>query len=164
MAETMVSLFRRLTSGVYVVGVGKGERINAFTAAWAIQASFDPLLVVICINPRHASYRIVKESGVFSINVLKKDQLDLARHFGKPSTADKLAVIPWHPGRSGAPVLDQGLAYFDCRVSHECPAGDHALIIGHVIDGALLEPDAEPLYYRDTGDMDGSSALYPAGF
>ena len=38
-------LFRRLSTGVYVVGVAAGERRNAFTAAWLTQVSFDPLLV-----------------------------------------------------------------------------------------------------------------------
>ena len=29
-------------------------------------------------------------------------------------------------------------------------------------DIPVLEPDAEPMSYAETGDMDGSSALYPA--
>ena len=42
--------------------------------------------------------------------------------------------------------------------------GDHELVVGRVIDGRLLARDAEPMAYADTGEMDGSSALYPPMF
>src|SRR5438105_2575087 len=51
--------FRRLTLGVYVVGVGGDGRADAFTAAWIIQASFDPLLLALSINRQHASYPLL---------------------------------------------------------------------------------------------------------
>jgi flavin reductase (DIM6/NTAB) family NADH-FMN oxidoreductase RutF len=46
----------------------------------------------------------------------------------------------------------------------EYPAGDHALVVGKVIDGKLLDSEAEPLSYRQTGAMDGASALFPDAF
>ena len=77
--------FKRLTQGVYVVGVAHGETRNAFTAAWVMQVSYDPLLLALSINPNHSSYRLLKEGRSFSVNVLKKGQLDLADHYGRPS-------------------------------------------------------------------------------
>jgi flavin reductase (DIM6/NTAB) family NADH-FMN oxidoreductase RutF len=44
-------LFQRLTQGVYVVGVAHEEARNAFTAAWVMQVSFDPLLLALSVNP-----------------------------------------------------------------------------------------------------------------
>ena len=67
-----------------------GSARNAFTAAWVMQVSFDPLLLALSINPRHSSYGLLKESRAFSINVLKKGQLDLAGHYGQPASADKI--------------------------------------------------------------------------
>jgi flavin reductase (DIM6/NTAB) family NADH-FMN oxidoreductase RutF len=46
-----VDLFRRLTNGVYIVGVAHGAARNAFTAAWITQVSFDPLLIALSVNP-----------------------------------------------------------------------------------------------------------------
>ena len=46
---------QRLTQGVYVVGVAHGEVRNAFTAAWVMQVSFDPLLLALSINPHHSN-------------------------------------------------------------------------------------------------------------
>jgi flavin reductase (DIM6/NTAB) family NADH-FMN oxidoreductase RutF len=162
MNET-VTLFRRLTYGVYVVGVADGAKRDAFTAAWVMQTSFDPLLLALSINPGNASYPLLHASGGFTVNVLKKEQQDLARRLGTRSgrEEDKLAGIRWRPGRTGAPILEEALAYFDCELAGRLRAGDHELVLGRVTDGRVLAPGAVPLTYAETGDMDGSSALYP---
>ena len=162
----ITELFRRLTSGVYVVGVAGGEQRDAFTAAWVMQASFDPLLLALSINPEHASYPLLHAGRGFTVNVLKQGRLDLARRFGTRSARDedKLEGIRWRPGRTGAPILQDALAYFDCELAGHTPAGDHELVLGRVTDGKVLDRNAAPLTYADTGDMDGSSALYPRNF
>ena len=162
----ITALFRRLTYGVYVVGVSDGDDRDAFTAAWVMQTSFEPLLLALSINPEHASYPLLHSGGGFTVNVLKQGQQDLARWFGTRSgrDEDKLAGIRWRPGRTGAPILEDALAYFDCELSGEMGAGDHELTLGRVTYGRLLDPDAAPLVYAETGDMDGSSALYPKKF
>ena len=156
--------FRRLTLGVYVVGVAGDGRADAFTAAWVMQASFDPLLLALSINREHASYPLLHAGGGFVVNVLKQEQLDLARAFGTLSgrDRDKLAPVRWRPGRGGAPILEGALGYFDCRLEGAMPAGDHDLVLGRVLEARLLDPEAVPLTYAETDDMDGSSALYPA--
>ena len=164
MGDSIAALFQRLTQGVYVVGVAQGETRNAFTAAWIMQASFDPMLLVLSVNPQHSSYALLKQSGVFSVNVLKKDQLALAAHFGQAAGADKLASVAWTKGGAGAPLLQDALAWFECRLVSEHPAGDHHLAVGRVVDGRLLDAEAEPLTYAETGALDGASALFPERF
>ena len=109
MSDSIAALFQRLTHGVYVVGVAHGELRNAFTAAWVMQVSFDPLLLALSINPHHSSYRLLKEGQAFSVNVLKKGQLELAAHYGGPAGPDKLASGEWTIGRR-VPVLLESLA------------------------------------------------------
>jgi flavin reductase (DIM6/NTAB) family NADH-FMN oxidoreductase RutF len=164
--DTVAALFRRLTMGVYVIGVSDGQRKDAFTAAWIMQASFDPLLLAISINPNNASYELLHASGCFTVNILKQNQLDLARHFGTTSgrDQDKLERIRTRPGRAESPILEDALAYFECELEGRTRAGDHELVLGRVVDGQILDPKAVPLTYGETGDMDGSSALYPGEF
>ena len=159
----VAALFHRLSSGVYVVGVADGKRRNVFTAAWVMQTSFDPLLLALSINPEHASYPLLHAGQGFTVNVLQQGQQELARRFGTRSgrDEDKLAGIRWRPGRTGAPILEDALAYFDCELGGGMVAGDHELLLGRVTDGKVLNRDAAPLTYAETGDMDGSSALYP---
>jgi flavin reductase (DIM6/NTAB) family NADH-FMN oxidoreductase RutF len=163
-SREIAELFHRLTFGVYAIGVASGEQRDAFTAAWVMQVSFDPLLLALSINPHNASYRLLHAGGGFTVNVLRREQLDLARLLGTRSgrDEDKLAGILWRPGRSGAPIFQEALAYFDCELAGRMPAGDHEVVLGRVTDGQLLDRRSAPLTYADTGEMDGSSALYPS--
>ena len=164
MSGSIAALFQRLTQGVYVVGVAHGEARNAFTAAWVMQVSFDPLLLALSINPHHSSYGLLKEGGAFSVNVLKKGQLELAARYGGRAGPDKFALREWTTSRIGVPLLCEALAWFECQVVGEHPAGDHLLVLGKVINGKLLDSEAEPMTYRQTGAMDGASELFPDVF
>ena len=164
MSEKLASLFNTLTHGVYVVGVAAGGKVNAFTAACVMQASFDPPMLVLSINPQHYSWVLLKTGGCFSVNVLRQQQMDLALHFGKPVTADKLACIDWQPSARGMPVLDAAMAWFECEYADECVAGDHVLVTGKVTAGAVLDTAGVPMNYRDTHGIDGSAALFPDDF
>jgi flavin reductase (DIM6/NTAB) family NADH-FMN oxidoreductase RutF len=162
-ASSLPALFRTISLGVYAVGVTDGQRRDAFTAAWVMQASFNPLLLAVSINPANASYELLHATGNFSINVLKEGQLELARRLGTRSgrNQDKLAGIRCHPGRLGSPILDEALSYFECELMGRTRAGDHELVLGRVVDGNILDPRGIPLTYAATGEMDGSAALFP---
>ena len=162
----IAELFRRITLGVYVVGAAHEDRRGAFTAVWVTQASYDPPLLAVSVNPHNATHALLKASGGFAVSVLKRGQLDIAQHFGTRSEKgqDKLAGVAWRPGHRGAPILQDAFAYFECELIGCALAGDHELVIGRVIGGRILDSDAAPLTYADTGTMDGSSSLYPASF
>ena len=98
------------------------------------------------------------------MNVLRRGQIELARQFGTKSARDldKLAGIPWRLGLTGAPILADSLAFFDCRLMQSLRTGDHELVIGQVLDGATITSDATPMTYAETDDLDGSSELYPS--
>lgn len=162
MSHALLPLFSMLTHGVYVIGVAAGGRANAFTAAWLTQVSFDPPMLAVSVNPAHSSYALMKAGGGFTVNVLAADQAPLAKHFGQPAAADKLATVDWRAAAGGAPLLNDALAWFECVWAGECPAGDHALALGRVVDGGLRDARAEPLNYRAVSDADRSAELMPA--
>ena len=158
MIENLDTLFKQISLGVYVIGVTDGERQNAFTAACVMQVSFNPPLLAISINPEHYSYQLLKAGGVCTVNVLGQDQYALAEHFGR-SAKDKMEGFIWQKDKTGAPILSESLAYFDCQVSHYTDAGDHKIAVCKVIAAARLN-EGRPLLYSQTGDMDGSSEFY----
>ena len=162
----IADLFHQLTFGVYVIGVADGDRRDGFTASWVIQTSFEPLLLAVSVNTGNASHPILRAGRSFTVNVLRQGQVDLARGFGTRSgrDTDKLAGVRWHPGRLGAPILDDALAYFECEMGATLPAGDHELVLGRVIDGRIMAPGAVPMTYAETGELDGSRDLYPRRF
>lgn len=65
-----------------------------------------------------------------------------------------------YAGRTGAPLLPDALACFDCQAVSDVEAGDHRLVMVRVVDGAVLAPEAQPLIYAATGDLDQSADLY----
>ncbi len=159
MIDNAEAVFKHLSQGVYIISVTDGQEINAFTAAWVMQVSFDPLLICFSINPAHHSYQLLKQGGVCCINVLNNKQFEIAEHFGRSDIKDKMSGYQWLKTKSTAPALAESLAYFDCRVDHYTDAGDHKIVVCNVIDAAIIN-SGTPMLYSDTGDMDGSSELY----
>jgi flavin reductase (DIM6/NTAB) family NADH-FMN oxidoreductase RutF len=149
MAEAGDVLRRYILNGVSVVGSVKGDQINAMTAAWVCRASIDPPMAMVGISPKRRSYPMIKESGVFTISVLREGQTDVARHFGRTPKfgADKFEDHSYQIGITGAPLLDDCLAWIECRVVSSFVTGDHEWFVGEVLKEEVSGP-GEPLIYR----------------
>jgi flavin reductase (DIM6/NTAB) family NADH-FMN oxidoreductase RutF len=144
---------RKIPHGVYIIGVAQDAQLNAFTATWFTQVSFTPPLVALGIKKDSHSFDMIKSGRVFSVNVLGKDQKSIAEHFVKPATVvgEKLKDVPHHIGKTGAPVLDEAIAYVECEVREIAnERGDHALVIGEVVE-AGVHRDEPALTLMDTG-------------
>lgn len=159
MIENSYELFKKITHGVYVIGVSDGNEQNAFTAAWVMQVSFTPPMLAFSINPDNYSYQLLQAGKVCTVNVLGQDHLAIAAHFGSPGVREKMTTYAWQAGKTSAPVLADSLVYFDCQLSHVSDAGDHKIVVCEVIDGGELN-SGWPLLYWQTGEMDGSRNLY----
>ena len=144
---------RKIPHGVYIVGVAQDSQLNAFTATWLTQVSFTPPLVAVGIKKESHSLEMIKQGRVFSVNLLGKGQKSLAEHFVKPATVvgEKLKEIAHRQGKTGAPVLDDAIAYVECELREIAnEQGDHAVVIGEVVE-ALVRKDEPALTLMDTG-------------
>ncbi len=140
---------RKIIHGVYVISTKLNDKVNAMTAAWVARASFDPPLVTVSIGKARFTHDMIKESGVFAVNVLSPDAIATGRHFGMKSgrKTDKFAGVDYFTSVTGSPLLKDCIAWMDCRVITACDAGDHTLFIGTVLDGGVLSEDAHTLIY-----------------
>lgn len=144
---------RKIPHGVYVLGVKEGSQLSAFTATWLTQASFTPPLVAVGIRKDSHSLKMIEQDRVFSVNILGKGQKALAEHFVKPSQTpgEKLKGVGHAPGKTGAPVLEEAIAYIECELREIANAqGDHAVIIGEVVEAGVRK-DEPALTLTDTG-------------
>lgn len=150
--EAKKKALRKIVHGVYVVGVKQNGKLNAFTATWITQVSFQPPLVVMGVSKDALSYSMMEASRVFVINLLGTDQKMLAQHFLKPAHlgGDKLAGIRYRLGKVGAPILEEAIAFVECEVRDIHPGGDHAIVIGEVVE-AGVHRDVEALGLNQTG-------------
>ena len=133
-------VLRSFPTGISVVTVGRGGVENGLTVSWASPVSFEPPQFMIAVNKNHYSTELLDSTKNFVINVLKKDQTDLAGHFAKASftNSEKLDGVATRESKSGAAILTDALAYFDCEVIDSHSYGDHKIYIGKVIDADRL--------------------------
>ena len=144
---------RKIPHGVYIVGVKQDAQRNAFTATWLTQVSFTPPLVAVGIRKDSHSLEMIRRDRVFAVSLLGKDQKAIAEHFVKPGTVmgEKLNGVPHQPGKTGAPILDEAIAYFECELREIAnEQGDHAIIIGEVVEAGVRR-DEPSLTLMDTG-------------
>ena len=144
---------RKIPHGLFIIGVQHNGQLNAFTGTWLTQASFTPPRVALGVQKDSGSFAMMKESGVFSVNILGKGQQGLAEHFVKPAkvVGEKLKDVPHHLGKTGAPILDEAIGFFECEVREITNTdGDHAIVIGEVVE-AGMHKDEPALTLMDTG-------------
>lgn len=146
----------KISYGLYVVGAPKEGKINAQVCNTAFQITSDPMRVAIGINKGNLTAEHIQASGVFSINILGMESHALVRRFGYRSGRefDKFKGIKYTTGKTGAPLLDDCLAYLDCRVMQDkiVDCGTHWLFVADVV-GGKLHNNADPMtydYYRKT--------------
>ena len=141
--------------GLYVVGARAGERLNLMTLNWATQVSFDPKLVGIGVEKEALTHELVMEGQAFSLNILSREDRAIVRKFVKPvevdAEASTLNGFPFHAGNTGAPVLDQAVAYVECALRNPVDCGGHTFFIGEVVDaGFQADEDTDVLRMEDT--------------
>ncbi|MEW6569781.1 MAG: flavin reductase family protein [Nitrospirota bacterium] len=143
------TISKGISHGVYVITARGKERINGMTAAWVSQVSFQPLLLMVSIAPTRYTHVLIEESGYFAINTLSEDQKDLAKHFGFKSGRkfDKFKDIPYFDAPGGSPVLNDSMAFFECKLAETFNAGDHTLFIGEVLTAKILK-EKKPLIFQ----------------
>lgn len=145
--------FRRvmghLATGVTVVAAlgPEDDVLFGLTANAVASLSLDPVLALVCVERSARSHDGVLQAGHFSINVLSADQERLSRRFATAARDEKFQGIAFRTESSGAPILEDALAWLECRVWADYPGGDHTIIVGEVIGAGTGE--GEPLiYYR----------------
>ncbi len=128
---------RQMPYGLYVIGVrGKGNGdLNAIAASWVTQCSFDPPLVMVAIQRPSRTYDLVKSGKVFSVNLLDKKERRIIRTLERPyrSAGEKLGKVGHVEEDTGAPILRHAFAYLECKVRAIYEPGDHALVVGQVV-------------------------------
>ena len=144
---------RQIPYNLFAVGVGKVDKEkNAFMGSWVSQCSFSPPMVAMAARKDTTSYKILEMDGVFTLNLLRRDQEDIARKLVKPHhrIGDKLGDIS-HTGEvTGAPVLRDCLGFIECKVVSQSDAGDHILVVGEVVNAEQKAP-GRPLTCEDIG-------------
>ncbi|WP_370111690.1 flavin reductase family protein [Streptacidiphilus sp. MAP12-33] len=146
----------QLASGVVLVTAHdpeegpRGEDIG-MTATAFLSVSLEPPMVLVSVREDSRMEEILSRVDRFAVSVLAADQRTTAARFAmKGRVSDRLlfAEVPHTRGAaSGAPLVTGALATVECRTVDRIPAGDHILVLGHVLQARVGTPTGGPLVY-----------------
>ena len=151
-AEAFKAAVGSFASGVAVLTVRSPEgRPLGMTATAFSSVSTDPLLVLVCVNREARTRHDILRGGSFGVNLLAAGMEEHSQYCASPG-ADKSLPAEWLADagpRWSAPALKGSVAFLDCEVYRQFPAGTHEVIIGQVrAVGMETEPAAlEPLVH-----------------
>lgn len=128
-------LFRQVLghypTGVCVVTAQDGDTGVGLVVGSFTSVSLNPPLVAFFPDKSSTSWPRIERTGHFCVNILGHDQIDLCRRFA--SKADnKFEGVGHRTGGTGAPIIDEVVAWIDCRLHAVHEAGDHYIVLGAV--------------------------------
>jgi flavin reductase (DIM6/NTAB) family NADH-FMN oxidoreductase RutF len=125
----------RFAASVHVVTTDGRAGPTGFTASAACSVTDDPPTLLVCLNRASQQHTIFERNGVFCLNTLSGHQREISELFahraGLPMR-ERFATPIWEKFETGAPVLRDALASFECRISEVREVGTHWVIFGEV--------------------------------
>lgn len=144
------SIIGHFATGVTVITTAAGDEFQGMTANAVSSLSLDPVMILICVEKTNHTHRVLEEGGVFTVNILGEHQEAVSRIFAKRAEPEigTLRGQPFAIGKTGAPRLEDCLAFLECRVADVLDGGDHSIFLGEVVDEGVVN-DVKPLmFYR----------------
>lgn len=140
---------RNLASGVTLITSASDDERGGMTATAVCSLTAEPPQVLVCVNRGAATHRMIAENGKFCVNVLGRNQQEVASRFaGKAAWEERFASGDWTTLSTGAPVLADALASFDCVLVDAIDSGTHSIFLGRVVDVREAGEVSPLLYYQ----------------
>lgn len=150
-AATFRNAMRELTAGVTVVTALGPDGPRGLTATAVCSVSADPPTLLVCVNRETEGHAAIRAAQAFCVNVTAQEHRPLAEHFAGRSGlrgAERFAHGAWRTLVTGAPVLEDAIAAFDCRVVEALDWGTHTVFLGAVAATHAADPARPALVWR----------------
>ncbi len=130
--------FGCFATGVAVITTCHARKFDGVTVNSFASVALSPPLVLWSLHHHAGSLPSFRNSGRFAVNILDVHQSRLARHFARRQL-DKFAGVPYREGLGGCPMLEGGLACYECSMDSSIDAGDHLVFFGRVERASFRE-------------------------
>lgn len=156
----------RLGAAVNIITTTGPAGKGGFTASAVCSVTDDPATLLVCVNRTSNSGAMAKDNGILCVNVLAAGQQELAGVFAgatKCSMEDRFLTGDWGTLATGAPVLQDSVVSFDCRIADMVEKGTHTVLFAEIQAIRQGNPGGQALIYfaRDyhgVGQMVGEGA------
>ena len=123
---------------VMVTCQDENNKPNIITIGWVGTICSEPPMVSISVRPSRHSYKIIKESGEFVINIPSKKLAKETDLCGVISGCkyDKFHESGLTPSKSNivkAPIIAECPINLECKVKQEIPLGSHNMFIAEIV-------------------------------
>ena len=135
-----------------LVSCGAPARPNLITVGWCGTICTQPSMLSISIRPERYSYGLIKESGVFVVNLPTEPLTRAVDWCGVKSgrEVDKFASLGLHAAPAAkvdTVLLEESPLNLECRVRQVIPLGSHDLFLAEVVavdvDERLLDENGK---------------------
>ncbi len=151
-SEAYRDALRHFPAGVTLVTLKAGDRVHGLTVSAFASVSPSPPLIAVIIDRRNSAHEMLEEEGtVFAVNILAEDQEELSNRFAWLKDGDRFAEGRWSTALTGAPILEEAVAWMDCTIHSRLEAGTHTIYLGEVQASGLPRAEESPLVYWNRG-------------
>jgi cob(II)yrinic acid a,c-diamide reductase len=140
----------RFAGAVHVVATDGPAGRRGTTVIAACSVSDSPPTVLVCLNRATATNDLFVANGVFALNTLAADQVEVSNAFSGLTGLDqdgRFASAQWDTIETGAPTLVGSLVTFDCRIIEAKDVATHRILFGKVT-GLRFGNSLQPLIYH----------------
>lgn len=153
-SEQYREALRHFPSGVTIVTIKapSQEQPHGLTVSAFASLSPEPPLIMIAVDHRSSAHALLQEEGAtFAVNILPEDMIEMSNRFAWLKDGDRFAEGNWETAVTGAPVLQDALAWMDCTICDQKKTGTHTIFIGKVEASETPQADKSPLIYWNRG-------------
>lgn len=145
---------RHFAMGVSTITTGDDQARAGLTATAVCSVTADPPRLVVFVNKGVYASELILKKGSLCVNILAGDQEDVAKAFAgmikEVQGESRFEYGQWDTLATGAPVLQNALANFDCRVVKVFDESTHHAFLCEVL-ATRERPDGKALIYLNGG-------------
>jgi len=141
----------RFAGAVHIVTTDGPAGRRGTTVIAACSVSDNPPMVLVCLNRASTTNDLFIRNGVFALNTLAQNQLDVSHAFSGftgLNQDERFASAQWDTIETGAPTLIGCLVTFDCRIIEAKDVATHRVLFGQVTGLRIGDKD-RPLIYHE---------------
>ena len=153
-SEQFRNALRLHPAGVTIVTIKapSQEQPHGLTVSAFSSISPEPPLIMVAIDHRASGHELLEEEGaVFAVNILTQEMSELSNRFAWIKDEDRFATGDWGTAVTGAPILQNALAWLDCTIYDRYEAGTHTIYLGKVEASGTPGDGKCPLLYWNRG-------------
>jgi flavin reductase (DIM6/NTAB) family NADH-FMN oxidoreductase RutF len=151
--DTMRSTMRLWASGVSIVTSANEVEQSGLTVSAFNSLSLTPPMILVCIHKDSHTIPFIDQSGSFAVSFLNSDQAHLSDRFaGRVPFAegeDRFTGVPVFTAETGSPIIQDAIAWVDCKVTMKHDGSTHWMYIGEVVATGQNTAATAPLLYFD---------------